>query len=486
MRAEGWGIPAIVMAATYALFEWLRRSPYDIQYVAPHGHFYIVSAVALLATAVGAAVGIAGGRLRNIQVSFLSLAFISLAGVFTVHGLSTPGLLMHATQVSKISAQMSVILASFWLWMSTLPTDHFLVCALARWKNRLVTIWLVLLILFGSIGMLFPHLVEILPIDRNPLRAGVTILVFLLNGYTMYAYHRSYRYSRFPLQLAIVYSAGWFIVAQIIMVIGVVWHLSWWYYHIVLLASMIVMVAGLVKQYAAAGSILQALQALFSIDPIERVTNWMSPSVRALIMATESRDPYTAGHNFRVTMYALRLAEFMQVEPEQLRALAQGAIIHDVGKINIPDAILNKPGKLTDEERTVIEQHPAKGYDMCKNLGFMTEELGIIRSHHERWDGRGYPDQLQGSQIPELARIVAVADVYDALTSNRAYRKAWTHEDAMQLLAEGRGSHFDPQCIDAWVQLCATSPDVYGAIAAPPAGRSGFPPLGGSSSAGFI
>ncbi|MCI3924673.1 HD domain-containing protein [Paenibacillus sp. TRM 82003] len=135
--------------------------------------------------------------------------------------------------------------------------------------------------------------------------------------------------------------------------------------------------------------------------------------------------------------------------------------MHDVGKIEIPDAILNKPGRLSPEERAMIELHPVKGYDMCRGLGFMKEELEIIRWHHEKWGGGGYPDGLRGDAIPMLARIVAVADVYDALTSNRAYRKAMTHEQAMSLLNEQRGSHFDPACIEAWQRVCARDPARY-------------------------
>ncbi|MDP4170978.1 MAG: HD-GYP domain-containing protein, partial [Bacillota bacterium] len=254
---------------------------------------------------------------------------------------------------------------------------------------------------------------------------------------------------------------GWLIVSQLIMILGDMWRLSWWIYHILLLASMVVMLTGLIKQYSAKGTLSGSLRALFTNDPFERVTGSSSPSVKALIVATEKKDAYTAGHTFRVTLYALYLAKEMNVKQEQLRVLAQGGLLHDVGKIKIPDTILNKPGKLTDQERAIIEEHPAKGYEMCRELGFMKEELSIIRSHHEKWDGSGYPDNLRGGEIPFLARIAAVADVYDALTSERSYRKAWSHQDAIQLLLKQKGIHFDPDCVDAWIRLCERNPSVY-------------------------
>ncbi|WML43230.1 HD-GYP domain-containing protein [Neobacillus sp. PS3-40] len=452
----------LAIASPYILFECFRqgyiKDPYLIM---PKGHFYIVSAVAVLAVIISISVGIAGKRLRNIKISFLSLSFISLAQMFLVHGLSTPDFILHESHLPGISSQLSILLATVWLWLSSLPSDSKLIEFISRYDHFLVPIWIVALGIFAGIGMVFPHLVTIVPMDVHPLNGVITMSIILLNLLTSYRYFQSYRYSKFPLQIAIVCSAGWLIVSQLIMVLGVVWKLSWWMYHILLLASMIVMLIGLVKQYSVKGSLVGSLRALFTNDPFERITGGISQSVRALVIATEKKDTYTAGHTFRVTMYALKLGEELNLAPEQLRALAQGALLHDVGKINIPDSVLNKPGRLTLDERIIIEKHPLKGYDMCRDLGFMKEELSVIRFHHEKWDGTGYPNKLQGENIPLLARVTAVVDVYDALTSERSYRKAWPHHQAMELLLEQKGTHFDPKFVDAWTQLCERNPSVY-------------------------
>lgn len=462
MRVRGLIGPVLAILIPYLLFESLRLGfLHDGLYTMPRGHFYIVSSVALLATAIAIAVGIAGSRLRNIQVTFLSLSFISLAEFFAIHGLSTPNFLLHASHLPGVSASLSVLLASFWLWLSSVPSDHKAVVYLSRWQNVLVPGWTIVLFIFGIVGILFPSLVDFIPLYENPLKGSVGAITLLLNVMAIYRYYQSYRFSRYPLQIHIIYSACWFIAAEGIMLMGEVWKLSWWLYHFLLLASMISMIIGLIRQNNGSKSVVMALKALFTTDPIERVTSCLSPSVKALILATETRDNYTSGHNLRVTMYALKLAAELHIQPEQLRALAQGTIVHDVGKINVPDAILNKPGSLTSEERSIIEQHPVKGYEMCKTLGFMMDELHIIRSHHERWDGTGYPDQLKGQAIPLLARIVAVADVYDALTSNRSYRRAWSHQEGIQLLIDGKNSHFDEQCVEAWIRVCDKEPAIY-------------------------
>lgn len=454
--------PIVAMILPLVLFLCLRfQLIIDPHFMDPEGHFYIVSTVALLSAIIAIAVGIAGKRLRNIKVSFLALSFISLALMFLLHGLSTPHLLLHVTDLTGAAAQLSMLLATIWLWLSSLPSDNKLVGFLSHWHKLLLPAWIVLLSIVVIVSMIFPQVIYIVPLDIPAFNLAIILITLLLNFITMFRYYQTYRFSRFPLQLAIVYIAGWFMLSQIIMVTGETWRLSWWIYHYLLLASMIVMLIGLVKQYATKGTVISAMRALFTNDPFERITNSISPSVRDLVIATEKKDTYTVGHTFRVTMYALQLAEELQLKPEQLRVIAQGALVHDVGKINIPDDILNKPGKLSNEEREIIEQHPVSGYDMCRDLGFMKEELNIIRSHHEKWDGSGYPDRLMGEEIDLLARIVAVADVYDALTSDRSYRKAWSHSEAMNLLKEEKEKHFDPTCVDAWMSLCERNPSVY-------------------------
>jgi HD-GYP domain-containing protein (c-di-GMP phosphodiesterase class II) len=199
------------------------------------------------------------------------------------------------------------------------------------------------------------------------------------------------------------------------------------------------------------------LQGLWNPDPVERLEAAISPGVRKLISQTEAHDPYTAGHTRRVAILAAQLGVVMGLNPEQLRALAQGGIVHDIGKLQVPAEVLNKPLKLEDHEFELIQVHPVNGWRFCKAMGFMPEELAIIRHHHERWDGAGYPDKLAGEAIPLLARIMAVADVYDALTSKRSYRQPWSHEQASQYIVAHKGSQFCPRVVEAWETMLKQS-----------------------------
>jgi putative nucleotidyltransferase with HDIG domain len=166
----------------------------------------------------------------------------------------------------------------------------------------------------------------------------------------------------------------------------------------------------------------------------------------------EQKDRYTSGHCARVTDYACALARVVEFEPEHLTWFRMGALLHDVGKIAIPADILNKPGPLTDSERDVMERHTVIGEEMLGSMPFAWDIRPMIRHHHERWDGAGYPDRLSGTAIPLAARILCIADVFDALTSDRSYRPAFPAERALDIMQRDVGA-FDPELLPIFVRL---------------------------------
>jgi cyclic di-GMP phosphodiesterase len=169
--------------------------------------------------------------------------------------------------------------------------------------------------------------------------------------------------------------------------------------------------------------------------------------------ALDLRDKETKGHGQRVTDLTLKLAKILGMTDDDLMHIRRGALLHDMGKIGIPDSILHKPAALTDEEWAVMRKHPQNVYDMLSSVEYLRPALNIPYCHHEKWDGTGYPRGLKGEQIPLAARLFAVADVWDALTSDRPYRPAWTQEDALIFIREQSGSHFDPQVVDLFFRV---------------------------------
>lgn len=176
-------------------------------------------------------------------------------------------------------------------------------------------------------------------------------------------------------------------------------------------------------------------------------------TITAFVNAIESKDPYLKGHSARVALYATEIARMMGLDEETVQVVSRGAMLHDLGKLSIMDTILRKPERLTEDEFTLIKAHPVVGERILKPLRFLAREACAVRHHHERFDGSGYPDGLSGEDIPLAARIVTVADVFDAVTSNRPYRTALPVEAARQEIVRGRGTHFDPQVADAFLKI---------------------------------
>ncbi len=167
----------------------------------------------------------------------------------------------------------------------------------------------------------------------------------------------------------------------------------------------------------------------------------------------DARDPYTAGHSLRVAHYSRAVGDKMGLDERDLDVIETGARLHDIGKIGIPDAVLQKPGRLTDEEFEIIKAHPQIGKRMLKRVGGFEPYLPVIEFHHENHDGTGYPYGMRGKDIPLSARIVHVADAYDAMTSHRTYRKAMEHDRALRILRENSGTQFDPEVVKIFVDL---------------------------------
>jgi len=178
-----------------------------------------------------------------------------------------------------------------------------------------------------------------------------------------------------------------------------------------------------------------------------------SGTLEAMILALDLREHETGYHSYRVTEYALNLARHVGLDDEQLSVLAKGALLHDIGKIGVPDHILLKPDRLNEEEWIEMRKHAEFGYEMIKKIEFLEESANMVYAHHERYDGGGYPRGLRGEQIPLGARIFSVVDALDAMTSTRVYRKALPIEEALRRIKEGSGTQFDPAVVRVFIDI---------------------------------
>jgi HD-GYP domain-containing protein (c-di-GMP phosphodiesterase class II) len=203
-------------------------------------------------------------------------------------------------------------------------------------------------------------------------------------------------------------------------------------------------------------SFITAWQFNRSLEKNETLLNKLEQSYEVTLdswsRALDMRDKETEGPTQRVSELTLRIAQRMNFSKEELTHMRRGALLHDIGKLGVPDSILLKAGPLTDDEASFMRQHTQFAYDLIHPIEYLRPALDIPTTHHEKWDGSGYPRGLKGKQIPLSARIFAIADVYDALTSDRPYRAAWSHEKAIQYIREQSGSHFDPQIVSIFLQ----------------------------------
>jgi putative nucleotidyltransferase with HDIG domain len=186
---------------------------------------------------------------------------------------------------------------------------------------------------------------------------------------------------------------------------------------------------------------------------LDKQRNLFLNTVTILAQAVELRDIYTGGHTHRVTAIAMLLAHEAKMTEDDLEKIRTGTPLHDIGKIGIDDAILRKPSKLTPEESEIMKQHTTKGAAIVMLVPDLIEIIPIVRSHHERWDGKGYPDGLKGEKIPRIARVVAIADAMDAMVSDRPYRKGLPLEKAFEEIGKGRDTQFDPALVDAFLKM---------------------------------
>jgi len=186
---------------------------------------------------------------------------------------------------------------------------------------------------------------------------------------------------------------------------------------------------------------------------LDSLNTLFQEAIRAIISALEAKDSYTHGHSLRVSQYALLIGEALKLDKKDLLNLELGALLHDIGKIGTPEHILLKPGHLTKEEFEIMKKHPVQSAEILSHIELLKEVVPIVKYHQERMDGLGYPDGLKGEHIPLLSRIVYIADAFDAMTSDRPYRKALPLEQVYDELLRCSGSQFDPHLVSLFIQV---------------------------------
>jgi len=400
----------------------------------------------------------AGARAAHYGPVWLAAGCLWVGALMVGHGLSTPG----------VGGQ------PFNMWVIRLPQLAILGFAIAlalagRPRSRATSRFAAVhptsvLVVTGAVatGLVVMVLTDTSvlhgagPVAHEDLFAWIGAFVSLALFAPLAVVHwRRWRLGQDPVQFSLVLAASMSAAAMLSLRFGELWRLSWWDYHGFLLSGFAGAVYAVVVRRRRTSVVDAVLANTFDDDPMTHIVDGYPEALTTLVRAVEVKDRYTFGHSQRTAELAVRLGLQLRLGEDSLRALARGAFLHDVGKIAIPDAILNKPGRLDAEERTIIETHPQVGFELVSGSLGLEEALPVVLHHHERWDGKGYPGALAGKAIPLVARVAAVADVWDALTSDRSYRPGLDPADALAHIVAGRGTHFDPRAVDAMVVLAA-------------------------------
>jgi HD-GYP domain-containing protein (c-di-GMP phosphodiesterase class II) len=452
-------LAGLLLAPALALLAARSVPAIDPVFESPLFHIVVVSTIAgcaLLLALVTAVAAATDGRAAPV---LLAIGCVCVGFLMLAHGLTTPGMLGQPLNM-WVGRLGSLALIGFAACLAAAAWDEGPVArSVARAPRLALATSIVVMAIFCIVIVVDPTALSgTRPVPAEDLLRslilGASSLSLLLTGSTHW---RRWRLGRDRVELSLVL-ASWLAMSAILSLgFGQLWRLSWWDYHLYLLAGFGATSWAVVAEFRRSRSLAGVVQGISVRDPLEQITRGHPEALDALIGAVEMKDPYTHGHSARVAEMSSRIGLRIGLEPEALRGLHQGAYLHDVGKISIPDQVLNKPGELTAEEWESIKGHPVVGWELAMRARSLCDSLPAIRHHHERWDGSGYPDRLEGVDIPLVGRIVAVADVWDALTSDRAYRPAWPFDRAISHMAGGGGTLFDPLCVEAFLDVLEDS-----------------------------
>jgi putative nucleotidyltransferase with HDIG domain len=417
-------------------------------------HFGGVGLTALAAAVAAVALTVIGARRHDGRTVLVGTAFSVMAALLALHGLATPGILIGDNGVVAFTGGATLPVGGAILALTAIPQ--------LRRPNgvRIILIVQAMLLVgvfaLGIAALAAPSLVPAVPEARST--PALALLGVGLGFYALLAFRsfRTFLLTHRHADLLVVVGIAWLAAALPPAMLLSYMDLGWWLGHGFELVGIVFVGLPVALDVRRPAQSRPLAGDLCSSDLVRSEETFLGSHVRALTVSLAEKDAYTEEHTRRVALRAVQVGEELGFSPARLRELATGALVHDVGKLSVPNTILKKPSSLTDEEFAVVKRHPEWGFKMLRELGFTESVRRLVLDHHERLDGSGYPRGLAGPAMSLDARILAVCDVYDALISTRVYRDAWSHESAIDLLREESGTKFDRRCVAALEQALAS------------------------------
>jgi putative nucleotidyltransferase with HDIG domain len=419
-------------------------------------HLAVMAVGSAVAAACSIALMLAGFRQRETRAVIAGGAFAAMTLILLIHGLATPGVLIGPNGIVQVAGGLALPAGGAILTVAALPS--------LRGPRHLRTVTFAIVALLGGIALvgglafLMPDRIPSVPGYDSPEATGLLVVGELLFAIVAARTVRTYVLTRRVGDLVVVVGTVWlaFALIPVLMLEQGTW--IWWMGHALEFLGVTLVGVPVALDVHRGRPSHPLVGDLPAAELVAEEEAFLGARVRVLMARLEAKDVSTEEHTRRVAEWAVAIGEHLDLAPGRLRDLALAGLLHDIGKLSTAHAILTKPGRLTDAEMDAIRRHPVQGDELLRELGHPEQIRRGVRGHHERLDGSGYPDGLRGDQIDLETRILAVADVWDALVSPRVYRGAWTPGRAMALLVEESGIAFDARCVEALRAITGVEP----------------------------
>src|SRR5687768_584884 len=448
------GVVAIVPPA---LIHFVSREQVMFGSVA---HFWSVVLSSLVAMAAGVALSYGGWRRGDARAVLVGTAFTVMSSLLLVHGFASPGFIVEMNGVVSLTGAATLPVGGVILALSALPAARS-----PRAVKPLLWLQLGLMVGVVALGLAALWLPELVPSVPEPASLPAVLTLGLgLMFYGLLALRALHTVSltRRRADLAVFVGLVWLAGALVPALTQSYLDLAWWLGHGLEVVGVLLVGAPVAADLFRSSPSRPLAGDLRGAELVSAEETFLGSQVGGLVRLLAEKDAYTEGHTRRVALLAVEVGEELGLPPARLRELATGGLLHDIGKLSVPDEVLRKPAALDDAEYALVQKHAVWGDALLGRLGFSPRVRRLVRDHHERLDGTGYP---HGSRTLSLETcVLAVCDVYDALRSDRVYRVAWSHERALGLLHEEAGTAFDSRCVEALERVLAA-----GFAAQPPA-----------------
>ena len=411
-------------------------------------HFYGVGVSAVVATAAAVVLTTIGAREHDTRTVLVGGGFALMAALLAVHGLLTPGVIVGPNGMIAVTGAATLPVGAAVMSLAAFPPFSG-----TNAIRRVLTVEALLafaIVTASIIGAAFPETVPGVPTARSAPAIVLFAVGLALYGVLAVRAMNTFLLTRRAADLSVVVGIVLLACALYGALLLSFMDLGWWLGHIFEFAGILVVGGSLVYDLRRGRRSRPLVGDLRAAELVAAEEAYLGARIRALMERLAAKDVSTEEHTRRVATLAVVVGEQLGLSPARLRSLAIGGLLHDIGKLSIPETILGKPGSLDDDEYAVVKLHPERGRELLNELGGFDEGVTrLVLDHHERLDGSGYPRGLEGGELDLATRILAVCDVYDALVSPRVYRPAWPQEDALALLHEESDAAFDSRCVVA-------------------------------------